>query len=52
MERFRARDLKDVPATIAHAQASYTQALLPLAGKSVGLLDEQRLFHTVGRTLA
>jgi chemotaxis-related protein WspD len=52
MERFRARDLKDVPATVAQAQATYTQALLPLGDRTVGLLDEQLLFYTVERALA
>jgi chemotaxis-related protein WspD len=52
VERFRARDLKEVPATIAHARASHTEALMPLTERSVGLLDEQRLLETVARTLA
>jgi chemotaxis-related protein WspD len=52
MERFRARELRDVPATVAQAQATYTRALLPLGDKTVGLLDEQRLFYTVERALA
>src|SRR5882724_963748 len=52
MERFRARDLKDVPATVAQARATYTQALMPLGDRTVGLLDEQLLFYTVERTLA
>jgi chemotaxis-related protein WspD len=52
MERFRARDLKDVPATVAHAQATYTQALMTLGDKTVGVLDEQLLFYTVERALA
>ena len=52
MERFRARDLKDVPATVAQAQATYTQALMPLGDRAVGLLDEQLLFYTVERALA
>jgi chemotaxis-related protein WspD len=52
MERFRARELKDVPATVAQAQANYTRALLPLGDRTVGLLDEQRLFYTVERALA
>jgi chemotaxis-related protein WspD len=51
-ERFRTRDLKDVPATVAHAQAAYTQALVPLGDRTVGLLDEQLLFYTVERALA
>jgi chemotaxis-related protein WspD len=52
MERFRARDLKEVPATVAQAQATYTQALMPLGDRTVGLLDEQLLFYTVERALA
>jgi len=52
MERFRARDLKEVPATVAQAQATYTQALMPLDDSTVGLLDEQLLFYTVERALA
>jgi chemotaxis-related protein WspD len=51
-ERFCARDLKDVPATVAHARATYTQALVPLGDKKVGLLDEQLLFYAVERALA
>jgi chemotaxis-related protein WspD len=52
MERFGARDLRDIPATVAHAQATYTQALMTLGDRTVGLLDEQLLFHTVERALA
>ena len=52
MVRFRTRDLKDVPATVAQAQATYTQALMPLGDRAVGLLDEQLLFYTVERALA
>jgi chemotaxis-related protein WspD len=52
MERFGARDLKEVPATVAQAQATYTKALMPLGDRTVGLLDEQLLFYTVERALA
>lgn len=52
MERFRTRELKDVPSTVAKAQATYTRALLPMGDRTVGLIDEQRLFHTVERALA
>jgi len=51
-ERFRARDLRDVPATVAQARATYTRALMPLGDRTVGLLDEQLLFYTVERALA
>ena len=52
MERFRTRELKEVPATVAQAQATYTRALLSLSDRTVGLLDEQRLFYTVERALS
>jgi chemotaxis-related protein WspD len=52
MERFLTRDLRDVPATVALARASYTRALVPLGGRSAGLLDEPRLFAAVDRALA
>jgi chemotaxis-related protein WspD len=52
MERFLIRDLKDVPATVAQARASYTRALVPLGDRSIGLLDEELLFQAVERALA
>jgi chemotaxis-related protein WspD len=51
-ERFRTRDLKDIPATVAHAKATYTRALMPLDDRTVGLLDDQLLFYAVERALA
>jgi chemotaxis-related protein WspD len=52
MERFRTRELKDVPATVAQGRATYTRALLSLSDRTVGLIDEQRLFYTVEHALA
>jgi chemotaxis-related protein WspD len=52
VERFRARDRREIPATVAQAQVTYTQSLLSLPDRTVGLLDEQRLLHTVERSLA
>lgn len=52
VECFRSRDRKDIPATVARAQVTHTQAVLPLGERTIGLLDEQRLLHTVGRRLA
>ena len=51
-ERIRAQDLKDVPATIARAKATYTRAVIARDDKTVGLLDEQVLFHAVEQALA
>jgi chemotaxis-related protein WspD len=50
--RFHPRDLTSVPATIAKATVSYTRSMLCWQDKSVGLLDDQLLFHIVDRNLA
>jgi chemotaxis-related protein WspD len=52
VERFGTRDRREVPATVAQAQVRFTQALLSLGARTVGLLDEQRLFDGVRRSLA
>lgn len=52
LARFRPRDLAPVPATIAKAAATYTRSMLSWQQRSVGLLDEQLLLHTVNRSLA
>lgn len=50
--RFHPRDLTPVPATIAKSTSSYTQSLLSWAEKSIGLLDDELLLHTVNRHMA
>ena len=50
--RFHPRDLTPAPATIANAAASYTRSLVSWQDQSVGLLDDELLFHTVNRNLA
>lgn len=52
IERFGARELATVPATVAKAAATYTQAVLSWRGNAVGLLDDELLFHTINRCLA
>lgn len=44
--------LKDVPATVAKAAATYTKSVLSWREESVGCLDDQLLFHTLNRSLA
>jgi chemotaxis-related protein WspD len=51
-QRYAARDLKDAPATVALAAAAYTRAVLPWRSGFLGLLDEQKLFHAIDRSLA
>jgi len=52
VNRFHEQDLKQVPATVAKAEATYTRAVLPLGKRMVGLLDTDLLCHTIGRSLA
>jgi chemotaxis-related protein WspD len=50
--RFDAHALIDIPGTLAHASSRYSKHLLPWEGRSVGVLDDQLLFSTLGRSLA
>jgi chemotaxis-related protein WspD len=51
IHRFHPRELKNVPATVAKATASYSTGLLPWRGHSVGTLDDQLLFYTLKRSI-
>jgi len=51
IHRFHPRELTAVPATVAKATVTYSTALLPWQGHSVGLLDDQLLFYTLKRSL-
>jgi chemotaxis-related protein WspD len=50
--RFQPLELHEVPATVMKATASYSKALLPWKNRSVGLLDDQKLFATLRRSIA
>lgn len=52
LHRFSDEDLLPVPATLAHAQATYTRGILPWQGRSVAILDEELLFYTLNHRLA
>lgn len=52
IQRFSPHDLGRVPATVAKAAATYTQAVLSWRERPVGLLDDQLLFHTINRSIA
>jgi chemotaxis-related protein WspD len=52
IHRFHPRELKGVPTTVAKATVTYSTALLPWQGHSVGTLDDQLLFYTLKRSLA
>jgi chemotaxis-related protein WspD len=50
--RFHPRELKEAPATVAGAAATYSRALLSWHERSVGLLDDELLFHSLKRSVA
>jgi chemotaxis-related protein WspD len=52
MHRCARRDLNDLPSTIARSGARHASAVLTWAQQSVGLLDIDRVFQALERTLA
>jgi chemotaxis-related protein WspD len=50
--RFQSREARPAPATVSRATIAYTRAVLFWQSRTVGLLDEQLLFHTLNRSLA
>jgi chemotaxis-related protein WspD len=52
MHRCAPRDLTDLPATVAKSGARHASAILNWAQRSVGLLDVERVFHALERSLA
>ena len=52
IHRCQPGELREVPATVAKAAATYTRAVLAWRGKAVGCLDDQLLFHTLNRSLS
>ncbi len=52
IHRFHPRALKEVPATVAGATPTYSKGLLSWRDRSVGLLDDELLFHSVKRSVA
>jgi chemotaxis-related protein WspD len=52
VHRFHPQDMQEVPATVARADPSLTQAILAWNGLKVGCLDEESLFSTINRSLS
>ena len=52
VHRHRVEDLKQVPATVAHAQVKFTRALIPLKERNVGVLDVELLRSAINRSVA
>lgn len=47
VERVARGDMQSVPSTLANPAVSFSQAILPWNGRSVGFLDEQRVFDAL-----
>ena len=52
IHRFQMSEIKEPPATLAKSGSSFTQGLLAWSGKTIGLLDTDRLFTALNRSLA
>jgi chemotaxis-related protein WspD len=51
VHRFQAQEMQEIPANVARANPSLTQAILTWKGLKVGCLDEESLFSTIDRSL-
>ena len=49
--RFAASSLLPVPTTLAHASASHSRGVLAWNGRTIGLLDTDRVFESLARSL-
>jgi chemotaxis-related protein WspD len=53
IHRYLARSLREVPATLARAEAKYTSGILPWrSNQSIGRLDDELVFYALNRGLA
>jgi len=52
IHRCQPGELKEVPATVAKATATYTKSVLAWRDRTVGCLDDQLLFYTLNRSLS
>jgi len=52
IHRFEQSDLREAPATVARAAATYTRAMLVWKDRAVGVLDHSLLFSALNRSLS
>ncbi len=52
IHHFHSKDIKKVPATVAGAHLTYTSGILEWRNQSVGYLDAELLFYTLGKSLS
>ena len=48
----RPDELSAVPSTVARAATSHSRGVLSSRGRAVGVLDDERLFQSIQRSLA
>ena len=51
IHRFNAQELRSVPPTVARAPVAYSTAILTWQDRAVGVLDDQRLFDSLKRSI-
>lgn len=51
IHRFQPSEIEEPPVTLVKSNFSYIQGLLSLAGRTIGLLDAERLFSALNRSL-
>ncbi|HXC25976.1 MAG TPA: chemotaxis protein CheW [Gemmatimonadaceae bacterium] len=52
VHRYRGEDLREVPATLAHAETRYTAGMLPWHDRWVARLDDALIFHAIAKVLS
>jgi chemotaxis-related protein WspD len=52
IERFDPQELSEIPSTLSKGTTAYARAVLPWRDRTVGLLDDAKLFQTLNRSLA
>lgn len=52
VHRFPVADIQELPATVSRAISALTAGILPWQGKTVGLLEEEKFFTALRRSLA
>lgn len=52
VHRYHPREMLPAPATLAESKVTYTIGLLPWRDRTVGCLDDELLFYTLGKSLS
>ncbi len=51
LQKFPPNDIRNVPATVSSSRAAYSKGMLSVGTERVGYLDDEKLFHTLHRSL-